>query len=669
MAQRSIRRAVLCVLLLGGLAAPLQAGGPKVFEHRTRADLAKGTFTGTRLTSSGEVRRGPSLRATDLAAPTAWHAIEHGGATWVATGNRAEVLRVDGEGAIQRIATGDEGLMVTALAPLPEGAIAAAIAPGGRIVRIDAAGKVEAHAETGAEYVWQLHADARGSLLAACGTPGQLVAMDPFGSIDRTVSVPDVHARCLLVEPERVTIGTSPKGLVLETVGEQGIRILHDFAAHEIVALHRLESGALLLGTNADAAGGNAQTLMNLVRQATKPNATQVGQAAPPRASLQTGGLAHLDARGVATTLWTGSKVALRTLRADGRTVWLGTEPGARVLRLDVEDAQPGQEPAQVADLEAAEVSSFLDLADGALALVTSNPAQLVLTDARGNAPAHWTSEVLDATSPAAWGAVHVAAHGVVRLEVRSGTTEKPDATWSDWRGAEPGKPLGIRAQRVQLRVHLEGAAILRGVTALAQTPNRAPSLSGLALAAVKQAQGVPQATPSRDITWTMKDPDGDALTCTVTATRLGSTRAVALIEDVVLTAGKTTWDTAGWPDGDYALEVTVHDGASNPAALTTRASKRLGPVRVDNTAPTVRVTLEKGRIVVVAQDARGGRIHSARIAVDGAAWRQLLPTDGVADQASERFELVLDSDAQVDVVVQVRDAWGNVGAGAFVGN
>ena len=557
--------------------------------------------------------------------------------------------------------------MVTALAALPEGAVAAAIAPGGRIVRIDPAGKVEAHAETGAEYVWQLHADARGSLLAACGTPGQLVAMDPFGSIDRTLPVPDTHARCLLVEPERITIGTSPKGLVLETVGEQSVRMLHDFAAHEIVALHRLEDGALLLGTNADAAGGNAQTLTNLVRQATKPNATQVGQAAPPRASIQTGGLAHLDARGVATTLWTGTKIALRTLRAEGRTVWLGTEPGARVLRLDLEDAQPGQEPAQVADLEAAEVSSFLDLKDGALALVTSNPAQLVRTDARADQPVHWTSEVLDATAPAAWGAVHVAARGIVRLEARAGTTEKPDATWTDWRPAESGQPLGLRAQRVQLRVHLEGGAILRGLTAVAQTPNRAPTLSGLAFAKVKQTQGVPQATPSRDITWTMKDPDGDALTCTVTATRVGSTRAMPLIEDAVLTAGKTTWDTAGWPDGDYAVEITVHDGASNPAAETTRVSKRLGPVRVDNTAPTVRVTFENGRLVVVARDARGGRIHSARIAIDGAPWRQLPPLDGVADQAEERFEVPLDTEAPTDAVVQVRDAWGNVGAGALV--
>ena len=68
------------------------------------------------------------------------------------------------------------------------------------------------------------------------------------------------------------------------------------------------------------------------------------------------------------------------------------------------------------------------------------------------------------------------------------------------------------------------------------------------------------------------------------------------------------------------------------------------------------------------AADANGGRVLRVRVSLNGGPWIPLGATDGLYDASKEAFEgTVAASPGDVDVVVQVHDAEGNVAAGAAV--
>jgi hypothetical protein len=93
----------------------------------------------------------------------------------------------------------------------------------------------------------------------------------------------------------------------------------------------------------------------------------------------------------------------------------------------------------------------------------------------------------------------------------------------------------------------------------------------------------------------------------------------------------------------------------------------------VDNTAPHVRVTCRVAgdRLLVEGEavDQSHGRVADVRASVDGGPWRVLGAVDGIFDESAEAFagSLELPDTGAHDVVVQARDAEGNVGAGATV--
>lgn len=667
--HRSISIALLVCLAVFAQGNDLFAGGPTTLSVSGHDALAKGRLDGLSLSDDGVLTPGPRFDAVPLEMPTAWAAVTSSdGATWIGTGNRAALLRVDAGGETTRVDV-DGGFLITALAPLADGAVAAAVFPGARVLRVDAKGAVSELATLEAEHVWALRTTKRGELLAATGEPGTVQRIATDGTVSEVAKVQDAHCRALLVDAQGMVAGTAPRGLVLSLDGESP-RVLRDLDEQEVVGLIRREDGSLLIGANRDSSGGNAQMLASLLTQVTKPSPTKPGQNAPARASLQDGRVYHLEQSGVLTELWSRPKVALLTLVADGTGAVAGTYPSGRIIRV-----QPGASSVLLADLPEAEASVLIGGAEGLKAVVTSNPAVLhrvQATDPRGT----YTSDVLDAAAPALLGRVTVLAKGATKARVRSGSTKEPDDTWSAWTpltgfDGRSGKAAGS-ARFVQLRVELAGPeAELRSLQLVVKTPNRAPALSALAVATPgADATQAPKANPKRQITWKATDPDGDRLATTVQVRRIGQAHWTTLVDAKVLAAPKTDWDTTGHPDGDYEVRVAITDSPDNPDALARGKAQQHSPVRVDNTAPVLSVSarvLEGGQLRVegTTEDAAAGRIHSVRVAINGGAWRPLAAVDGLFDDTREAYAGTLDvmGAEAYDVVVQVLDAHGNLAA------
>lgn len=665
----------LLALCTGALALvpPASAGGPgreRLADHDT---LAKGTLEGLSLDEDGVLRPGPVFAATPLDAATAWAAVQVGDDLWIGTGNEAALLRVAADGAKQRVALG-KGLMVTALAALPDGSLAAAVYPGARIYKVTADGQPTLHATLPVEHVWALACDKVGTLTAACGVPGSLQRIDPFGAVEEVAKVDDDHARCLARREDVLYVGTAPKGRVLAFEGKRQ-RVVRDLEPQEVVGIVPLEDGGLLIAANADQAGGNAQTLANLLRQIAEPQATKPNSKPRKRESLQDGSIHHLEPTGVLTTLWSAKKVAVLGLARDGRGAAAGTYPAGRVVRV-----APGAPAAVLADLPEAEASVVLG-GERLAAVVTSNPAVLHRRKPslfKGT----WTSAPLDAGATASWGRVTLWGRGVKTLQVRMGETEEPDEAWSDWKpvagfDGEAGA-LGVQARFVQVRATLEGEdASLRALEIVRRTPNGAPVIESLEVKAPDakaKEQAPPKATPVRQIEWKVKDPDGDRLRTTLEVNRRGSPHWTRLVDEEVLAKPTHAWDTTGMPDGIYQVAVTVDDGPDNEPGRVRQARRVYTGLRVDNTAPVVTVRARRYggnrlRVEGAAEDANDGRIASVRVSIDGGDWIPLGAADGLYDGAKEGFASVLPVPERgaYDVVVQARDAQGNLGAAATV--
>jgi hypothetical protein len=92
---------------------------------------------------------------------------------------------------------------------------------------------------------------------------------------------------------------------------------------------------------------------------------------------------------------------------------------------------------------------------------------------------------------------------------------------------------------------------------------------------------------------------------------------------------------------------VVASDALDNPAAAAMSGERISDPVDIDNTPPNLRavaapaVTGDRVRASFDVEDATG-RIKRADVSIDGGAWREVFPDDGIADSQRERFSVDL---------------------------
>jgi hypothetical protein len=93
----------------------------------------------------------------------------------------------------------------------------------------------------------------------------------------------------------------------------------------------------------------------------------------------------------------------------------------------------------------------------------SSNQGTLYQFGPETNTEGTYESSILDAKSTATWGRIWWRSNGSVQIQTRTGNTEKPDPTWSDWsaayfdqKGAQISNP---KAKYLQWRAVLKSSA------------------------------------------------------------------------------------------------------------------------------------------------------------------------------------------------------------------
>ncbi|MCA1630576.1 MAG: hypothetical protein LC785_03455 [Acidobacteria bacterium] len=730
---RSRVASLVLSLVLVALSAPTaRAGGPVVWETDTREEMLKGEARGVSVTDAGALMLAPRFtQVFDTEQAYVWSsASDSQGNVYLGTGHDGRIFRVgsDGKGALFHDTA---ELDVSALVVGKDGALYAGTSPEGKVYRITADGKAAEYFDPPDKYIWSLAVMSDGALAVGTGDQGKIYRARAAGAKPQDsllIDINETHVISLASDAQgNLVAGTDPGGLVLRVSPQGKAFALFDSPLREIHSIAPAADGSLYVLALSDAAsGGRSQpstpsasssgagsqgttvTSSVVVEEAGGGQTAQFGAqpqaTARSRSDLSTARSAvfHLLSDGGSDVLWsspTATAFSVAPRPAGGALI--GTNDKGRVYMV----TDDGRDTLLVQSSED-QISSFV-VRGAEVFAASSNQGKLFRLD---NAPAGegtYESPVRDAKFNAAWGRIWWRGRGAVELQTRSGNTERPDTTWSDWSApyrAPAGEAItSPRARFIQWRAVLRApsgageAARVEDVSVAYLPRNVAPEVLsittlpvGVALlpAIVMQtdpnveASGIdpsifgptPQVPARRayqrgalSLQWQAEDRNGDSLEYAIYYRSLGE-GSFRLLKDH-LRDNFFTVDGAALGDGRYVFRVVATDAPDNAVGAALSGERTSEPVEVDNTPPVVRaagearIAGERVTLSFVAEDA-GGMVKRADVSVDGGAWRAVFPDDGIADSPRETFTLDLPLAGAGEHTVALRgfDASGNMG-------
>ena len=720
-------------------ARPAEAVSARTWKQRERSDFEQGEPKDVALTAEGPLRLGGRLETLfEPEQPYVWAvSADDRGTIYASGGNEGVIYRIDAKGAAAPFFKVEEP-EVQALAVDAAGFLYAGTVPAGRIYKIAPDGQQAWVQETGEEYIWSLLFDRRGDLIAATGTEGRVLRIDSDGHSHILYDSAETHIRTLALDARGdLLAGTDGHGLVFRITGEGSGTVVYDAPLSEVTALTVAADGLIYAAVAGEAGRGPRPPSPRPQPPPQPPPATEGGEGsaqgqpppqegAPPaggpaetRAPLSMEGkVLAISPDGYAREVWSGSQEAILSLATTSRgEVLMGASSQGRLYLLDAKGGV-----SEIARSNSSQVTALLRrrVAAGTSdeVIVCGSNLGSVSVLRPGHAPSgSFESKVFDAQSFATWGRVawraDLPSGTVVTVQARSGNTEDPDRTWSDW-GAVLDDPSGSALDAPSARF-LQWRALLR-----TGDPSRTPELREVAVVYMQKnlppefrkvevlppgvsMQKVPPPPPgqgqegkpagtegdpaarrrgrpqsrrgfdpsARSITWQVVDPNDDDLLFDVQYRALDEkswkTARSRIEEDFV------TFDGAALPDGTYLVRIVASDAPSNPPGLALTTEKLSPPFDVDMTPPRVerlKAQVDKtGLRLTFATSDDFSIVREAAYSLDAGDWLLARPVDGLSDGLKESYDLSLPLPASGEhsVVVRTVDAAGNAGSGRAV--
>jgi sugar lactone lactonase YvrE len=710
------------------LAANAWAAGSSLWESEFRADFEAGEPDGVSVTPAGAVVLGPESVETILDGSLAWSLAEDSkGNIYVGTGSEGKIFRVSPGGEAELFAE-LELQQVFAIAVGKKDVIYAAGFPGGKIFAVDADGAITEYFDTGADSIWSLCVAGDGTLTAGTGDEGGIYKVTASGEGGIVYDSPQRRILSLLCdESGMIYAGTEQSGIIYRIDADGRPFVFYDTELEEITAMTMDDEGNLYAASSPgglfvripikSVVAGVAPAGNGGNPHAGQSGAAPVGAGMPaiPSGKKRACLLYKISPEGVGSVLWKSPDKLIFSLAFDGVNILAGSGDDGIIYLItpDGENSQyykVGQK--QVLDMIPSRDSS----GEGRIIASSGNEAAVVILGGGHTEQGTIISRTHDATAVSGWGRVYWEADTPrrtgVSISTRSGNSEQPDDTWSEWsrehddeEGFVSESPV---ARFIQWRARLKGSGnaespTLKKVTIAYLQKNLAPIIESVSVegngggkgaAAGKQAKkspagagakggngaskdGVKKAPTSHSsklmIKWKASDGNDDALEFDVFFKGAEEKMWKPLKDE--LSKKQYEWDTEAVPDGSYHVKVKASDSPDNPEEYALASEKASEPFIIDNTSPTVtslRVVREKGGVDyrVTGEVADNlGPVRSAQYSVDAGGWAAVFPADGIFDSASEKMEFAISSPGPGEhtLVIKAVDYYGNVGAGKIV--
>ncbi len=705
----------ICFVLVGLFCVlNLQASEPAIWSINSRGEWSKGDAKGVSITDTGAITLAPKLSEVfKTEQPYVWSsAIDASGKVFLGTGSDGRIYLVDqnGKGAI--FADTNE-LNVSALAIGANGELYAGTSPDGKVYRFAASGTPEVYFEPKEKYIWSLSVLGDGSLAVGTGENGKIYRVRQANAKPETsllFDTSETHIITLATDKQgNLYAGTDGNGLVLRFAPDGKPFALLDAPLREI---HQIAVGsngqiyALALSeTTSIPKPAAALTAITTIINPTAPiePIASVTPEPPPKSRYDLAAAKTVIYRiapdGGNDIIWNSPNVVGFSIHANpnGDGVMLGTSDKGRIFSI----ADDGRQTLLLQSNEG-QISTIQTRGNQMFA-TSSNQGKLYRFGADTVAEGIYESSVLNARTSAAWGRIWWRSNGSVILQTRSGNTEKPNETWSDWslgygdsKGAQVASPT---AKFLQWRAVLKNSATLNEVSVAYLARNIAPEVlsvqimpTNVGLIANPPIQidpniensgidpavfGLPPVAnipprrvyqrAARALQWTAEDRNGDRLKYAVRYREVGETNFKLLREN--LRENFLTIDGLALADGRYVFKITADDSPSNPSAQILSGERTSEPVDIDNSAPAVAAvgsaqnTSDKTRVVFEAIDS-SSYLQKAEYSVNGGEWLEVYADDGISDGQRERYtlEIPLINSGEHSITLRVFDANGNAG-------
>jgi hypothetical protein len=621
------------------------------------AQLDRIEFENVSIHRAGTVTLAPALaaRALDDAAAVWQTAADRNGNVYVATGNQGRLYRISRAGTPERVFDSGTG-EILALTADPSGTVYFGTTPEAKVYRIRPGGKPELLCSTGETYVFSLLAGPDQNLYCATGEHGKLLRITPAGKAAEVFTARQAHLTALtwLVPSKELLVGTSPDGIVYRlsftsSADRPDVSVLYDTPLNEVRAIAADETGRVYVGANAGDDSDSDST----------------------RAAIF-----FIDRSGVRRWSWPAPDSTVFALaRSESPADWrLLVATGSKGMVYELDTLGRVSVRYRLKETQALCLTPLR----GGIRLGTGNPGKLYETGSTYADSGYITSVSHDCVNPARFGTLsfraNVPAGTELTFATRSGNSEKPDSTWSQWSAAAPGvtsPPRRFVQWRCRFRTSFPNLTPeLRRVDVYYRAANLAPAIKKLEIPepSLEDARkGVNK--PSRQVTWEATDPDSDSLVFELFFRSEAQTSWQRMGREI--TDSRFDLDARALPDDWYELRLVASDRPAQPAGAALTAEQMSRPFLVDNTAPLISGlktgTPERNtglcRISFSVQDALSP-IAAARVSVNAGDWQALEPEDHIFDSSAERFTAdVKLSPGENAVGVWVADAQGNVAA------
>ena len=689
---RMARPIAMRLAILAGFvwSASASAVSTQVWVNQTYADFNQGEGHGVLVDSRGLLRPGIVLKRRGVKGVSLVFAmLERGAKVYLGTGDKGEVWVYDGV-RVKKLSSLPGAVLVTSLVAGPKTTIYAGTIPEGKIFAIDTrTGKARLFAKLKAKHIWAMVAEPKtGAIFAGTGPKGELYRISAAGKAVVYWKAPDKHVLALTYGPGgSLYAGTSPKAIVYRIVRRGTARAVHDFDATEVRAL---AGNRRVLYAAVNKMKG-PKTWSVKVPSRHKPAGTAVHgvvRKRPPEiriprlgAKKGVGGVFRIWGTGAADQLYGLKQSYFTSLEVTGNDdVYAAEGTRGQVLLLGRDHSV-----ATVADVKERQALS-LHLTGRLRCIGTGDAGALHVVVPRG--ARRYLSKAFDAGSASRWGRLDLAASGNLAIETRTGNTAKPDAGWSRWQplarlamlagGRRGGLVASQPGRYVQYRVTLRSPrARVTGVRLYFVPINRRARIKTVKIGKQGNQKSktkvlkaswltkVTSAAPSSfKVTWTVDNPDGDALVYRVYYRAIGTALWRKLgWSQTPLTGTSVTWKTVNLPDGWYLVRVVASDERSNAAGRSKTDTWITEPFLVDNVKPSVRaLVVRTPRVFGIAVDSFS-HIVGVQYSLDAQNWFPVDPTDGAFDQRAENFSFTFPAGIKrgpVLLLIRVFDEAGN---------
>jgi sugar lactone lactonase YvrE len=708
------------ILSLAGLALPLGAVQTRTWSQSEYADFEKGMLKNLSLRSDGLVTLAPAFQEVlDSSSAYLWAlARDSKGNLYTGGGTGAKLYRITPQGDKKTLAVLDD-LEIHAIAVDAQDRVYAATSPDGKVYRISPDGKSQVFYDPKAKYIWALAFNQAGDLLVATGDPGAVHRVTPEGHGSVFFQSDETHVRSMAVDPAgNLILGTDPGGLVVRVSPSGAGFVLYQLGKQEVSAVAVGPDGAVYaagIGTKAVAAPAVPPShLVPAPVSVTNPQQPQLHMPvlpapslAPPPSALMAAGsdVYRIDPSGTPAKIWSDAQDIVYAIAFDAQGhVLLGTGNEGYIYRIDSPVLHT-----TLLNTPCTQITAFTRGPNGALYAATGNVGKIYKIGP-GIAPeGSLESDVFDAGFFSQWGRLSFEAHlngGSIHVVTRSGNLDQPQKSWSPW--SEPitatkgSRITSPPARFVQWKATLAAggapspelesvdvAYLQRNVAprleALEITPANyrfpapvlnLPPTQTLTLAPIGKHTATPSVTLEPGATtmqyakgyagarWAASDDNGDSLIYTVEIRGVHETEW-KLLKDKVKEK-YLSWDSTGYPDGEYRIRVTASDLPSNvpSEALSTKMVSEV--LLIDNTPPSI-TSLEASQ--------SGGKLHAtwkaadalndiqkAEYSLDGGEWTLAAPVGGLSDSQELAYDLTLEpvSPGEHTLAVRVEDDYDN---------